>query len=216
MKNNVMTAGREAVYKVRAELRPRDLDGISEDQVGQHWQLYEGYVKNVNTLNEHVAELTRKRQFGVEFSELKRRLGFEYDGMILHEHYFGILRAGQQRPGPTLELTKQLKRSFGGFEAWYDQFEAMGKIRGVGWVILYYDPVAKLLNNHWIELHQDGHPAGYAPLLVMDCWEHAYMVDMGAGGRGDYVKTFLRNVDWPKLDERLRQLLLTPAHSDRH
>ena len=193
-------------YQAKGELRPRGLDGISEDQIAQHWQLYEGYVKNVNVLNEHLAELTRKRRFGVvEFQELKRRLGFEYDGMILHEHYFGILKAGQPRPEASLELTKQLKRSFGGFEAWLDQFEAMGRMRGVGWVILYLDPSTKRLSNHWIELHEHGHPAGYRPVLVLDCWEHAYMVDRGAGGRGDYVKAFLRNVDWQAVDEGLRR-----------
>jgi superoxide dismutase, Fe-Mn family len=203
--NNIKIIKPEFSYSVRGELRPRDLDGISEDQIAQHWQLYEGYVKNVNVLNEHLAELTRKRQFGVvEFQELKRRLGFEYDGMILHEYYFGALKSGQARPDAKLELTKQLKRSFGGFEAWHDQFEAMGKMRGIGWVILYLDPRTKHLNNHWIEEHEHGHPAGYAPILVLDCWEHAYMVDMGAGGRGDYVKAYMRNVDWSAADERLR------------
>lgn len=214
--NNIKTAKMETAYAPRPELRPRDLDGISQDQIDQHWQLYEGYVKNVNLLNEQAAGLTRKRQFGVEFQELKRRLGFEYDGMILHEHYFGILRAGQETPGPRLELTKQLKRSFGGFEAWRDQFEAMGKMRGVGWVILYLDPRTGQLNNHWVEAHEHGHPAGYAPVLVLDCWEHAYMVDMGAGGRGDYVKTFMRNVDWRAVDERLRQHIGTRSSAGRH
>jgi superoxide dismutase, Fe-Mn family len=190
-------------YKVRTELRPRDLDGISEDQIAEHWRLYEGYVKNVNALSEELGALTSKRRFGLEFSELKRRLGFEYDGMILHEHYFGILRSGSGRPDPKLA-------------ALLEEFEAMGKMRGVGWVILYRDPRSGRLSNHWIELHQDGHPAGYEPLLVLDCWEHAYMIDRGAGGRAGYVKAFLRNVDWAALDEALRHPVLTPAHSVRH
>ena len=39
-------------YKPRLELRPHDLVGISDDQIAQHWALYEGYVTNVNLLDE--------------------------------------------------------------------------------------------------------------------------------------------------------------------
>ncbi|HEX4047177.1 MAG TPA: Fe-Mn family superoxide dismutase, partial [Elusimicrobiota bacterium] len=163
-------------YAARQELRPKDLPGISENQISQHWKLYEGYVKNTNLLNEKLAALAAKKDFGPEFAEMKRRLGFEYDGMILHEHYFGVLKAGQKPLGEDSPLTKQLKKSFGGFSNWRDEFTAIGKMRGVGWAILYFDPRERALTNHWIGLHEDGHPAGFIPILVMDVWEHAYMV----------------------------------------
>src|SRR5579859_3191545 len=127
-------------YKAKQEIRPAELQGIGQEQIGQHWALYEGYVKNVNQLNEELSALSEKRQFGPQFSELKRRLGFEYDGMILHEHYFGILKAGQKPLGDFAELTKLFKRFYGGFSSWKEEFQAMGKMRGVGWAILYLDP----------------------------------------------------------------------------
>lgn len=192
-------------YRVRKELRPRGLADISEEQLAQHWTLYEGYVSNVNALNAKLSELSSRRQFGHEFSELKRRLGFEYDGMILHEHYFGVLKPGQAAPTPDSELGRLLASCFRGIGAWKEEFAAMGQMRGVGWVILYYDPQAGALNNHWIGLHEMGHPAGFAPILVMDVWEHAYMVDRGAGGRKDYVDAFFKNVDWPKVALHLEQ-----------
>lgn len=190
-------------YAVREELRPKRLNGIGEDQLAQHWSLYEGYVKNVNLLNERLAALAEKKSFGPEFAEMKRRLGFEYDGMILHEHYFGILKAGQKPLGESSETIKLLKRSFGGYQAWAQEFAAIAKMRGVGWAILYYDPRAEALTNHWIGLHEDGHPAGFIPILVLDAWEHAYMVDAGVDGRGAYVEAFLKNVDWPKVESIL-------------
>lgn len=192
-------------YKPRTGLRPAKLDGISEDQIDQHWALYEGYVKNVNLLNEKVAQLSGKQDFGPEFAELKRRLGFEYDGMVLHEHYFSALRKGQTVPGSSSPLTKALKTSFGGFDAWKREFMAMGKMRGIGWVILYHDPLYGQLANHWIGTHEVGHPAGFQPLLVMDVWEHAYMVDWGAAGRADYLTAFFKNVDWPYVEDALVQ-----------
>lgn len=190
-------------YQVRQELRPKQLSGIGEQQIAQHWALYEGYIKNVNLLNEKLAALSEKGDFDTEFAELKRRAGFEYDGMILHEHYFNILKAGQKLLGDEAGLTKQLKKSFGGYRNWLEEFAAMGKMRGVGWVILYYDPLAQVLSNHWIGLHENGHPAGFAPILVMDVWEHAYMVAAGVEGRAPYVDAFIKNVDWPKVDRIL-------------
>lgn len=190
-------------YQVREELKPKRLSGIGEDQIAQHWSLYEGYVKNVNLLNEKLAALAEKKSFGPEFAEMKRRLGFEYDGMILHEHYFGILKAGQKPLGESSETIKLMKRSFGGYSAWVQEFTAVAKMRGVGWAILYFDPQAEALTNHWIGLHEDGHPAGFIPILVLDAWEHAYMVDAGVDGRGAYVEAFLKNVDWPKVEQLL-------------
>lgn len=190
-------------YEARQALKPKQLSGISEEQIQQHWTLYEGYVKNVNLLNEKLAELAAKKSFGPEFAELKRRLGFEYDGMILHEHYFAVLKSGQKPPSEGAELSKLLKKSFGGHSQWLQEFTAVGKMRGVGWAVLYFDPHSQALTNHWIGLHEVGHPAGFVPILVMDVWEHAYMVDAGVDGRSAYVEAFIRNVDWPKVERNL-------------
>jgi Fe-Mn family superoxide dismutase len=192
-------------YQVRPELKPKALPGISEDQIAQHWKLYEGYVKNVNLLNEKLSALRGKKDFGPEFAELKRRLGFEYDGMILHEHYFGILKAGQKALSEDGALGKLMKKSFGSVANWQEEFTAIGKMRGVGWAILYFDPRARILTNHWIGLHEDGHPAGFVPLLVMDVWEHAFMVDAGADGRPRYIEEFFKNVDWPKMERNFAE-----------
>jgi Fe-Mn family superoxide dismutase len=198
-------------HKVQPELRPRDLNGISEDQLAQHWALYEGYVANVNLLEGKIHALTKKGDFGAEFSELKRRAGFEYNGMVLHEHYFGILKAGGHPLNESTEFAKKLGESFGGIEDWRKEFAAMGHMRGSGWVILYHEPRRDILTNIWISSHEDGHPAGFTPLLVMDVWEHAYMVDWGAGGRADYVEKFLLNVDWAKLEDAYRAAAQTAA-----
>jgi Fe-Mn family superoxide dismutase len=203
-------------YQVRQEIRPKRLSGISEEQIAQHWTLYEGYVKNVNLLNEKLAALSEKGDFSLEFAELKRRLGFEYDGMILHEHYFGILKAGEKPLGDHAELTKLMKKSFGGYRNWLEEFSAMGKMRGVGWVILYYDPLAQVMTNHWIGQHEDGHPSGFVPILVLDVWEHAYMVDAGVEGRAPYLEAFLKNIDWPKVDRILSDAQRSKTTPDLH
>lgn len=190
--------------KVRKELHPGALDGISEDQVAQHWTLYEGYCKNAAALEEKTAALAQKGDFGPEFAELKRRLGWELNGVRLHEYYFEQLKKGQSAPGESSELVKQLKKAFGGLSAWRKELTAVAKMRGIGWAILYCDPRTGHLLNAWITSHEEGHPAGCLPILVLDVWEHAYMVDWGAGGRGEYIEAFFKNVDWSLVEKRHR------------
>jgi Fe-Mn family superoxide dismutase len=185
------------------------LAGISDAQIEEHFALYAGYVKQVNALNEELANMLGRGQASgksPEFAELTRRLGFEYNGMILHEYYFGNLRAAADpKPSGGSGLAQALGSSFGSVEQWRTAFQAIGEMRGVGWVILFQDPATDRLTNHWITLHQDGVPAGFKPLLVMDVWEHAYMRDYKATERVQYIEAFFRNIDWSVVETRLQE-----------
>ncbi|HEY7651626.1 MAG TPA: Fe-Mn family superoxide dismutase [Methylomirabilota bacterium] len=202
-----MAQPKRSVYTQQTFPRLEGLDGISGDQIEEHLQLYAGYVKQVNALNaERAALRERGRASGrdPEFAELTRRLGFEYNGMILHEYYFSSLRAGTElRPAPTSKVAQALAESFGSVEEWRTDFHAIGGMRGIGWVLLCQDPVTHRLTNHWVSLHQDGVPASFKPLLVMDVWEHAFMRDYKATEKGRYLEAFFRNVDWHVVDRRL-------------
>lgn len=193
-------------YQAKNELKPAKLSGISEDQIAQHWKLYEGYVNNVNALR---AELDTLRKEGKGNSPVaadrRRRLGFEYNGMVLHEYYFGNLKPGVAEPAESSPLKKVLAEQFGSFDTFKQDFANTGASRSIGWSILYFDPATGDLNNHFVQLHEEGNVAGFAPIIVMDVWEHAYMVDYGAGGRGDYIKAFLANVNWEVAEKRLSE-----------
>ncbi len=185
-------------YLVQEQLKPQGLKGISADQIQEHWALYRGYVQNVNGLME---ELVATEPGARHWAELKRRAGFEFDGMVLHEYYFGNLRAGVtlDRQGP---LARALARGWRSVEAWQQDLVKTASMRGIGWAILYHDPLADRLFNWWISEHEVNHPAGLAPLLVLDVFEHAYMVDHGAGGRGSYITAFFENVSWGTVEQR--------------
>ena len=194
----------------------RSLEGISDDQVGEHLALYAGYIKQVNALNDELGELReRGRASGKdhEFAELTRRLGFEYNGMILHEYYFSNLRAGADpKPVPSSRIAQSLGESFGTLEQWRADFHAIAGMRGIGWVLLCQDPVTRRLTNHWVTLHEIGVPAGFKPLLVLDVWEHAFMRDYKATEKGRYVEAFFRNVDWRVVEQRLLEpMAIRPA-----
>lgn len=187
----------------------KDLDGLSSDQIAEHLSLYAGYVKQVNALNDELSALRAEgRASGrdLEFAELTRRLGFEYNGMILHEYYFSTLKAGVGRdPAPTSKIAQALLDSFGAVEGWRTDFTAVGNMRGIGWVILCEDPMTLRLTNHWVTLHQNGVPASFKPLLVLDVWEHAFMRDYKATDKARYIDAFLRNVNWTLVNQRLSE-----------
>jgi Fe-Mn family superoxide dismutase len=194
----------------------KNLDGLSADQLGEHLSLYAGYVRQVNALN---GELTTLRERGrasgrdAEFAELTRRLGFEYNGMILHEYYFSGLRAGNDpKPAPSSKIAQALTDSFDSVQDWRTDFHAIGSMRGIGWVLLCQDPVTLRLSNHWVSLHQNGVPASFKPLLVLDVWEHAFMRDYKATEKSRYLEAFFRNVDWRVVERRLVEpMAIRPA-----
>jgi Fe-Mn family superoxide dismutase len=194
---------------VRYEAKPftlQGLKGLSDEQMAQHLKLYEGYITNTNLLNEQLAELRAQlnpTKPSAEFAEIKRRLGFEYNGMVLHEQFFGNLKPdGGQLPAQS-RLAGAISRDFGSVEAWDKDFRAICHMRGVGWAILYQDPTTGRLNNHWITLHEEGHIAGYKPILVIDIWEHAFTVDYKPTERAKYVEAVLANIDWAAVEKRL-------------
>ncbi len=186
------------------------LTGISDKTLEMHFKLYEGYVKETNTLNEKIAAIIRDGRVDHEempaYSELTRRLGFEYNGMVLHEYYFGNLkRGGGGDAAPGSAFRKAAEQGFGSYEIWKTDFVGVGKMRGVGWAIAYQDPASGRLSNHWITLHEVGNVAGFNPVLVMDVWEHAFLLDYKPAERPKYIEAFLANVDWAACEDRLRR-----------
>src|SRR6186713_917147 len=97
------------------------LQGISDKTLEMHFKLYEGYVKAVNELNEKIAGLLEDGKVDKEefpaYSELTRRLGFEYNGMVLHEYYFGNMkpRGGDEAPNGS-QFRSAVERSFPSYD----------------------------------------------------------------------------------------------------
>lgn len=181
------------------------LNGISKEQLEVHFKLYQGYVNNTNILNEKLGQFIDNKDFGSpEYAELRRRLGFEFNGMILHEYYFDNMKPNGGALSPESRLYKKLAEQFGSYEQWEQDFKKTGAMRGIGWAILYQDPNTGRLFNFWVTDHEYGHPAGYQPILVMDVWEHAYTVDWKATERPNYIDAFFNNVNWSVVESRLK------------
>jgi len=197
-------------YKAR-QFDLSGLNGISDETLEMHFKLYEGYVKETNKLTERISEFISDGNVDQEempaYSELTRRLGFEYNGMVLHEYYFDNLKkgGGTGDPTATTQFAKAAAATFGTYEIWKADFVGIGKMRGVGWAICNQNPANGRLSNHWITLHETGNIAGFDPILVMDVWEHAYLLDYKPAERPKYIEAFFSNIDWSAAEERLQK-----------
>ncbi len=179
------------------------MEGFSETLLKNHFTLYQGYVTNTNKVLDTLAQMLKDDKAATpEFAELKRRLGWEFNGMRLHEYYFENL-GGKGSPDKNGRLAKKMTEDFGSYEAWEKDFKATGAMRGIGWVALYQDISNERLMNFWINEHDVAHPAGCRLLLIMDVFEHAFMLDYGLK-RADYIGSFFKNINWTVVEGRLK------------
>ncbi len=179
------------------------MEGFSETLLKNHFTLYQGYVTNTNKVLDILDQMTKDGKTGTpEFAELKRRLGWEFNGMRLHEYYFENL-GGKTQLDKNGRLLKKIAGDFGSHEAWEKDFKATGTMRGIGWVVLYQDITNGRLINFWINEHDVSHPAGCNPVLIMDVFEHAFMLDYGLK-RADYIEAFFKNIDWLVVEASLK------------
>jgi superoxide dismutase, Fe-Mn family len=197
-------------YKAR-QFNLSGLNGISDKTLEMHFKLYEGYVKETNNLTDRITEFIKDGNVDQDempaYSELTRRLGFEYNGMVLHEYYFDNLKSGGGRGNPekTSQFQKAAESTFGSYDIWKADFVGIGKMRGVGWAICSQNPANGRISNLWVSLHEIGNVAGFTPILVMDVWEHAFLLDYKPAERPKYIEAFFSNIDWTTVEERLQK-----------
>jgi Fe-Mn family superoxide dismutase len=185
----------------------KGLKGISDGLLETHLKLYEGYVNRTNKLTETLLGLAKEKQAAGSnpaYAEMSRRMGFEYNGMVLHEYYFSNLKSGAGDVGPSSKLKAALEASFTSYDIWVADFKAIATMPGVGWAITYQNPENGWVSNHWVTLHEEGNPAGFKPVLVMDAWEHAFVPDYKATERAKYVDAYFTNIDWGTVESRLK------------
>lgn len=190
------------VYAAKDYSRLTGMKGFSETLLKNHFTLYQGYVTNINKVLDTLSQFAREGKTGLpEYAELKRRVGFEFNGMRLHEFYFDNL-GGKGALNKAGKMGTKISADFGSYENWEKDLRATASMRGIGWAILYQDNITGGLINQWINEHETGHLAGCRPLLILDVFEHAFMIDYGLK-RADYIESFFQNLKWEAVESRL-------------
>lgn len=183
------------------------LEGFSDQLLKNHFTLYQGYVANTIKLDDILKQYLQSGKVATpEFAELRRRFGWEFNGMRLHEFYFENLVKGGSELDQKSKLFKKIVIDFGSWENWENDFRGTGAMRGIGWVILYYDSATNRLFNAWVNEHDVGHLSGALPILIMDVFEHAFMIDYGLK-RADYINSFFKSINWAIVASRFATCL---------
>lgn len=153
------------------------LKGISQKTIEEHLKLYSGYVKNANEL--------------LAGEVYARRFPFEFNGMRNHEIYFESL-SGSPSPMPTSGPLAEVD---------WNKFKALALTRGIGWAMLYYDPLSEQLIQSWVDEQHLGQLSQCIPVLALDMWEHSFVADYQPSGKKQYVEDFFENLNWAKIEE---------------
>ncbi len=186
-----------------------DLSGLSAKQLEVHLGLYNGYVAYVNKLQEQLESLMQdKEKNAYAIESVRRRIGFEFNGMRMHELYFDQFESGATDEARGGALDEIVSNKFGDFDAFLETFKSTAMTRGIGWTILAIDrkvqdgevPEAFVL---WVADHELGQLGDLNVLLALDMWEHAYMVDYTPAEKADYVQAFFKNLNWELVEKRI-------------
>lgn len=182
-----------------------ELHGISKKQIDVHLGLYQGYVKHVNVLQEQIQTLTTQdattHAYAIEC--LRRRLGWEFNGMRMHEFYFPQFEGGPKQPQASSTFMKRIVDTFGTWEQFIETYKKVCMSRGPGWAVLSYDHVTQSLHISWTTEHEQGTLAGTQILLAADMWEHAFMIDFVPAEKAKHIDAFLANINWSVIEARM-------------
>jgi Fe-Mn family superoxide dismutase len=177
--------------------------GLSDAQLQAHFGLYQGYVKKLNEIEEKLKTMDRalaNYTFG-EFSELKRRECTAFNGSYLHQMYFENLTGKATEVSPELKAAVDL--AFGSWEDFEKDLKASAGSTP-GWVLLTWNQLDQSLHTYVMYEHHVGLPIHQVPILALDCWEHAFMIDYGTN-KAAYLEAFLKNVDWQVVSDRFNE-----------
>lgn len=183
------------------------LEGISLKSVEEHIGLYNGYVKNFNAVTALAADLMKdKDKNGLAIGELMRRRSFEFGGMRLHELYFTQFEGAAAMRTEESALSQAISAQYGNFDYCVAEMRQVASLRGPGWSLLYWDPIGKQFLVGFSGEQHMGHFATLPIVLALDVWEHAFILDYGAQGKGAYIDAFFKNLNWGTVEKRFASI----------
>lgn len=180
------------------------LKGISEKTIQEHIMLYEGYVKNTNSIVDMISKLDSQKDAYI-VSELFRRFSFEYNGMRNHEIYFSSLEYGPKSFNPESSLGKRLVELFGSYENFVKEFTSLALTRGIGWAVLWYDKKEDKFLASWVDEQHLGQLNGCDMVLALDMWEHSFVADYQPSGKKQYVEDYFENLNWEVVEKNYQK-----------
>ena len=182
------------------------LKGFSDAQLNAHFALYEGYITKINDLEVRIKSFDTNSPDTINYRGWHLEQTSMLNGAVLHELYFGNLGASNKEPKGS--LNKMIIRDFGSLQSFIGHMKTVGKVVH-GWSLAALNFRTGKINVYGLERHNLNVPVMVHPILVLDVYEHAYMIDYGTD-RKKYLDAFVMNVDWKPVEERLERALSIP------
>lgn len=177
------------------------VNGLSENQLVQHEKLYDNYVTKLNQVRTLLTVEKNYEDSNTVFSRMRSlKLAESYclNGVKLHELYFENITGAYRSANGT--VVKAIIEAFGSYDSFINKFIAVGMSMR-GWAILSWDPLDDDLHIYGQDSHDEGSTIQTVPLLVLDVYEHAYMIDYGIA-RKEYINVFIKNINWGIVNDR--------------
>jgi Fe-Mn family superoxide dismutase len=174
---------------------------FTDSQLEQHFKLYQGYIGKANELNTKLKEVDIAGA-NATYAPLREMLveeSYAVNGVVFHEYYFGNL--GGKGGEPTGDLRAAIDDRWGSHGKFMDYLKASGMCMR-GWVVIGLNLRGNHLSAFGLDMHNMWTPANVVPILVLDVYEHAYMIDYGIA-RAKYLDAFVNNLDWDVVAKRL-------------
>ena len=184
-------------------IEPKDFSYLKEkmpklhpDLLEIHLKLYSGYVAQVNYIDSQL----NLEQDPFVLQSLRKQYGFEFDGMSLHELYFSQL-GGNGTVNTSKSIISKIIKDYKSLDAFKAEVASYAKTRGIGWIILFSNPLNGDLKLCWISDHEKGLLAGYSSIFVIDLWEHAYISQFGLD-KNAYIDLMFEYTNWDEVNNR--------------
>lgn len=179
---------------------------LSPKQISDHKELYVGYVNKRNEIDEalQMVDKAKANQSYSQLRGLKVSETFARNGALLHELYFENIKTGTSIGPKTEEV---LVKNFGSVRTFKEDLMAVAMCAR-GWVLTCYNLDDHRVQNYLLDAHNETVPVLTIPILAVDTYEHAYMIDFGIN-RKEYLNILWDNINWDVVEERLKQWELT-------
>jgi len=174
---------------------------FSDEAFNSHYELYKNYCVKYNEIQEELKEYAGCPDADKNYSRyrgIKKEEAHNLNAITLHELFFKNI--SDNSTNPQEHFTELVQRFFGSFEDWQKDFIATAKASR-GWVVTVYEQRSGEIKNMLIDNHDIGVFISSYPLLVLDCWEHSYIMDCH-NNIDKYIEKFLHNIDWRVVETR--------------
>lgn len=183
--------------------------GLKEESVNHHLKLLDSYQKAKQHLDlEYKKALKSSNEkdspnYG-KLRELFDHYAYNVNAINLHEMYLSdVINNNPYALEKDSQMKELLKELYGSEAEFQHEIQRLIQIPRNGWVIFGYCVFSKKLSFSVIDLHDQHIPLGFIPVLALDVWEHAYLLDFGAS-KEDYLKWFLGRIDWRNVRKRIK------------